>query len=179
MVFHPVVAGSAASILGYPIGHYITSQRDLLDNSGVPLINGIKSRLGEYFPRADLDRARLVEREPIPIAAPPFRRTARLLGLYFPELRFAGAITLDHIIASREPLVLSVLFHELVHVVQFRLLGVDAFARLYVRGLLRGGSYEGIPLERCALELEHRFEISSSRFDVDAEVKSWIKRDLF
>lgn len=174
-----VVAGSAASVFGCPIGHYITSQRDLLHDSGIPLTRCIKSRLSDYFPRADLDRTRLVECDPLPIAAPPFRRTARFLGLYFPELPFVGAITLDHIIASREPLVPGVLFHELVHVVQFRLLGVDTFARLYVRGLLRGGSYEGIPLERCALELEHRFEIRCSPFDVEAEVRSWIKRDLF
>jgi hypothetical protein len=31
-----------------------------------------------------------------------------------------AAITFDHIIASRQPLTLTLLFHELVHAVQFR-----------------------------------------------------------
>ena len=65
----------------------------------------------------------------------------------------------------------GVLFHELVHVVQFRLLGVREFSRQYVEGFLKSGSYEGIPLEVCAYELEARFEMSARPFAVEDEVR--------
>jgi hypothetical protein len=73
----------------------------------------------------------------------------------------------------------SLLFHELVHVVQYRLLGVSAFANLYVRGFLRGGSDHDIPLECCAFELEHRFVTGNTAFSVEAEVGAWIDGQRF
>jgi hypothetical protein len=120
----------------------------------------------------------MVARDPLPIAEIPFRGAARHLGLDLPDVSLVAAITFDHVIASREPLTHAVLFHELVHAVQFRLLGVGAFARLYVRGLLLSGSYDGIPLERCAMELGYRFETERSPFEVEREVAEWIERDL-
>jgi hypothetical protein len=56
------------------------------------------------------------------------------------------AITLDHVIAAREPMGRPLLFHEMAYVVQYRLLGVKAFARLYVRGFFAAGGNHGIPL---------------------------------
>jgi hypothetical protein len=67
------------------------------------------------------------------------------------------------------------LFHELVHVVQYRKLGLSAFAAKYVTGFLGGGSYEAIPLERNAYELDARFEGAPTQvFSADTEVQSWI-----
>jgi hypothetical protein len=51
----------------------------------------------------------------------------------------------------------GLLFHELVHVEQYRKLGIPRFSELYVRGFLNGGSYEAIPLEVNAYSLEDRF----------------------
>jgi hypothetical protein len=65
-----------------------------------------------------------------------------------------GAITLVDVIAYPEKMNRRILFHELVHAVQYRVLGLRQFARLYVTGFLNGGGYEGIPLERQAYELE-------------------------
>ena len=127
----------------------------------------------------DLHRARVVHSDPLPIPDPPFYPQLRRLGLDFPSPAMTAAITLDYVIASRAPMSLSLLFHELVHLVQFRLLGVRTFSRLYVRGFLAGGSYHGIPLERCAFELGHRFETDGQPFDVELEVGNWIKRKLF
>jgi len=68
-----------------------------------------------------------------------------------------GAITLVDVIAYPAGMDRSTLFHELVHAVQYRVLGLQKFARLYVTGFLNGGGYDGIPLERQAYELEERF----------------------
>ncbi len=53
----------------------------------------------------------------------------------------------------------GLLFHELVHVVQYRLLGIGGFIHSYVTGWAAAGFvYEAIPLEREAFDLQHRFE---------------------
>jgi hypothetical protein len=62
--------------------------------------------------------------------------------------------------------------------VQYRLLGVEEFARLYVLGYLHGG-YDGTPLEICAYQLDGKFITGSVGFDVEAEVKAWIKEGRF
>jgi hypothetical protein len=71
-------------------------------------------------------------------------------------------------------------FHELVHVEQYRQLGVRRFAELYVRGFLDGGGYEGIPVEINAYELGGRFEANPARkFSVQEEVANWVKAGRF
>jgi len=74
----------------------------------------------------------------------------------------------------------GLLFHELVHVEQYRQLGVPRFSELYVRGFLTGGGYEGIPLERNAYALGARFEANlQERFSVSDDVTDWIQNDRF
>src|SRR5205085_5011574 len=66
------------------------------------------------------------------------------------------------------------LFHELVHVEQYRQLGIPRFSELYVGGFLNGGSYEAIPLEVNAYTLGGRFESEPRRmFSVEDEVGRW------
>jgi hypothetical protein len=72
------------------------------------------------------------------------------------------------------------LFHELVHVVQYTKLGLSAFAAKYVTGFLNGGSYEAIPLEMNAYELDERFaEAPMNGFSVETEVQRWIDAGKF
>ena len=62
------------------------------------------------------------------------------------------------------------LFHECVHVVQYRKLGVDRFVEEYVRGWADNNyDYSSIPLEQEAYALENRFS-SGERFSVEAVV---------
>ncbi len=65
------------------------------------------------------------------------------------------------------------LFHELVHVVQFSILGVDEFVVRYVKGWADHGlKYETIPMEEDARALEQRFEAYPAEpFDVRVEVQ--------
>ena len=52
----------------------------------------------------------------------------------------------------------ALLFHECVHVVQYHLLGLDEFMLRYVLGWAENGrSYNHIPLEVYAYELETRY----------------------
>lgn len=67
---------------------------------------------------------------------------------------------------------LPLLFHELVHVVQYDLLGMDEFIRQYVAGWAAcGKQYHAIPMEQEAYGLQARFVQETSRaFSVAAIV---------
>jgi hypothetical protein len=89
-----------------------------------------------------------------------------------PDQSAMGAITFSDVVVSHEAFSNGLLFHELVHVEQYRQLGIPRFSDLYVRGFLNGGSYDAIPLEVNAYTLGGRFESDPQRlFSVDDEVK--------
>ena len=91
-----------------------------------------------------------------------------------------GAITFGDVVVAHEPFTDGLLFHELVHVEQYRQLGIPQFSNLYVRGFLTGGGYEGIPLERNAYGLGARFEANPrQRFSVADEVSEWVRNGRF
>jgi hypothetical protein len=83
-------------------------------------------------------------------------------------------------VVSHEPFTNRLLFHELVHVVQYEKLGFAEFAAKYVKGFLSGGSYEAIPLEMNAYELDAQFAAAPTRgYSVKVEVQSWIEHGSF
>jgi len=84
------------------------------------------------------------------------------------------------LVASHVPFTDALLFHELVHVEQYRQLGIPRFAELYARGFLRGGGYDGIPLEVNAHTLGGRYESNpAQQFAVTDEVRRWITEGRF
>jgi hypothetical protein len=58
-----------------------------------------------------------------------------------------GAITFSDVVVSHEAFSNELLFHELVHVVQYRQFGIARFSDLYLHGFRNGGCYEAIPLK--------------------------------
>ena len=82
--------------------------------------------------------------------------------------QMAGITFVDTIILSdayfEEHDLLSLLFHECVHVVQFDQLGVEGFMRRYIEGRVANRmDYFAIPLERDAYELERQFRFQPHR----------------
>jgi hypothetical protein len=151
-----------AWLLQWPIAGYIRWQRDRLLPGAQPLSPSQVARLSPYFETELLQSVRVCQPDASSLANRPF-----------PGLRWVSAITLGHLIATRQPMSDSLLFHELVHVAQFQLLGIQDFSRLYVRGFLATGSYESIPLEVCAYTLEARFSLQKEAFSVREEVEQW------
>jgi hypothetical protein len=70
----------------------------------------------------------------------------------------------------------SLHFHELVHVIQWRLLGPEKFLRLYADGFERLG-YRNSPLEEMAYSLQHMFEGEIHAFSVQAACEKLIEAD--
>jgi len=68
----------------------------------------------------------------------------------------------------------SLHFHELVHVIQWRLLGPEKFLRLYAEGLERFG-YRNSPLEEMAYNLQDRFERERKPFSVQVACEKLVE----
>jgi hypothetical protein len=168
--------GSAAAL---PVALYVAVQRTRLRRKGTPLDPAARANLAPYFDSSDLDRVRVYVRDALPVFDPPFASALRRLGFSFLCAREVSAITYSDLIAARGAMPAHLLFHELVHVVQFRVLGLIRFSRLYCQGFLLTRAYERIPLECCAYELERRYCTEAQGFDVESEVRAWIARGLF
>ena len=101
-------------------------------------------RLGGFYSSEFLTTAKVVEVERVPV--PPLS----VLGLTgfgeFEGGNYAGITFLDtYFVQSGEALRESLHFHELVHVVQWKYLGVDRFVMAYALGYLQGGGYRANP----------------------------------
>jgi len=109
-----------------------------------------------FFPACTLDSAKVLVLNSERVGNPPFYGALVQMGFEpaaLPNFSLMAAITFADTIVSHEPFTDRLLFHELVHVVQYQKLGLPEFAAKYVRGFLNGGSYEAIPLEVNAYEL--------------------------
>jgi hypothetical protein len=157
---------------------YIGQQRQNYRPAAAPLSIGQKTAMRPFFPQPALDSTRLVVLAGQRVSNPPFYRELVKMGFEaasLPDFTHMAAITFVDTVVSHDPFTERLLFHELVHVVQYEKLGLPEFAAKYVAGFLNGGSYEAIPLEMNAYELDARFAAAPEKiFSVNAAVQSWI-----
>ncbi len=162
---------------------YIEGQRQTYARSAVALNQDQRRVMRPFFPTSALDSTRIVTLGGERVANPPFYGELVRMGFEassLPNFSLMGAITFVDTLVSHEAVADRLLFHELVHVVQYEKLGVVEFAAKYVTGFLRGGSYGAIPLERNAYELDERFAAQPWRaFSVEVEVQQWIATSKF
>jgi hypothetical protein len=163
-----------AEIVGWVAG-YIADQRQSYRPRAAPLSPKHRLELERFFPPEVLSSVRVIRGQ---ASAPPFYRHLSALGIgNAPSFSAMAAVTFEDVVLHAGALTPRLLFHELVHAVQYRHLGLDGFAERYVNGFLTGGSYEGIPLEKQAYELEARFAAKPREgFSVEQEVSERIRR---
>jgi hypothetical protein len=165
------------------VARYIESQRQIYRPEAVPLDQNGRAAMQAFFPPACLEATRLALLSDHRVTNPPFYGQLIKMGfdaITLPDFRRMTAITFVDTVVSHALFTYRLLFHELVHVVQYEKLGWAEFAAKYVRGFLSGGSYEAIPLERNAYELDARFAAAPSKhFSVEAEVEAWIREGRF
>lgn len=94
-----------------------------------------------------------------------------------------NGVTFDYVILMaieniKEQEWMPTLFHELVHVVQFDILGLSNFVQLYVDDAVNTGfNYREISLEKNAYNLQSRFESSPiSYFSIEEEVRKHLSK---
>ena len=160
------------------VADYIAGQRDAFKDKARPIASEHRQILQLFFPADVLDLIRVVHGR---AAEPGFYSKLRAIGIRnAPPFSDMAGITFQDVVVHVETLTLPLLFHELVHAVQYKHLGLKGFADAYVRGFLSGGSYEEIPLEKQAYELEGRFAANSGAvFSVEDDVKDRIQRKRF
>jgi hypothetical protein len=157
------------------VAQYISTQREKYVARAVPLSAQQKAAMAGFFSPQLIDGARVLVLQGERVSNPDFYPMLRGLGFNnLPDQSAMGAITFRDVVVSHEAFSDGLLFHELVHVEQYRQLGIPRFSELYVRGFLNGGSYEAIPLEVNAYTLGGRFESDSHGvFSVGDEVGEW------
>lgn len=162
------------------VAGYITDQRVKASPLAVPLSPEQRASLDGFFPPQVLGTRLLVLGE-TRVENPTFYPMLRQMGFTnLPNFTTMAAVTFCDVVVSHQPFTDGLLFHELVHVEQYRQLGVPRFAELYVQGFLSGGGYDGVPLEINAYELGGRFEKSPQvRFSVADEVGAWVRDGRF
>jgi hypothetical protein len=159
------------------VADYISSSRKKYAANAQPLTAEQRSVMQPFFPAEILDQTRLLVLQGQRIEDPGFYTMARMMGFKdLPSFADVAAVTFVDVIVSHEEFTDALLFHELVHVVQYAQLGVKEFGARYVSGFVTGGGYDGIPLEKNAYELERRFSANPAQpFAVADEVKQWLK----
>lgn len=141
-----------------------------------PLGAGERAALAGYFPDEVLEDARIkliagMENPPFyDDFAPGVRPT-------LPDFSGMTAMSLHDTVIAVESRVVeggrgwrALLFHELVHNTQHRVLGDARYYDTYVRGWAETGSYRAIPHEAQAYALTDRFR-AGERFSVAEEVR--------
>lgn len=165
------------------VAEYIDRQRRNFRQRAVPLSPNQMAAMQPFFATSTLDAVWVTVLTGERVGNPPFYRQLVQMGFEpaaLPNFALMAAITFVDTVVSHEPFTDRLVFHELVHVVQYQKLGLPEFAAKYVRGFLNGGSYEAIPLEMNAYELDGRFEAAPTKaFSVGDEVQGWVDADRF
>ena len=165
------------------VAAYIEHQRQTYRSGAARLSLSQTDSMGSFFPEPVLDSTRLVVLAGQRVHNPPFYSELIKMGFglaALPNFAYMAAITFVDTVVSHEPFSDQLLFHELVHVVQYEKLGIANFAAKYVNGFLSGGSYEAIPLEMNAHELDTRFAAAPVKpFSAEADVQAWIEARRF
>jgi hypothetical protein len=163
------------SQLATMVEEYINSSRKKYALQAGPLTVAQRSAMQPFFPVEVLDAARLCVLRGTRVPNPSMYSMAKMMGIRnLPDFSEMAAITFVDVVVSHEEFTDALLFHELVHVAQYAQMGSKEFAARYVNGFIQGGSYEEIPLEKNAYELEGRFSRNGGHpFSVTDEVRHW------
>jgi hypothetical protein len=177
------LGGRLRAFVARSLAAWVGRQRERYraDPRAVVLSAPVRRKLAPFFDDDLLRRVSFVTLEADSADRPPFFAQLRAAGLSESVLSHftdVSAITYQDVVVMprRSPDLanLSLVFHELVHVVQFDQLGPRGFLERYLDGWLAAGCrYEGIPLELDANLLQRRFEADPAKpFDVAKEVRT-------
>ncbi|MEX2240792.1 MAG: hypothetical protein WD775_08875 [Burkholderiales bacterium] len=173
---------SLNSFVPYFIEHgerWVAAQREHHRPSGRPLIKREWKSLAPFFTANTLET--VVVREVPKIQNPDFYRELTASGQPIPlDFTQMTAITfIDTVVVAKELLNpgwkpwLYLLFHECVHVCQYRHLGLPSFIAQYVKGWAANGfTYRAIPLEAQAYALQDRYEKGGEIFSVENAIEA-------
>jgi hypothetical protein len=125
--------------------------------------------LPRYFSEELLNTASVVSTDHLPV--PPLSALGLTEFADFESQPISGITYQDTYFLQRGAISdESLHFHELVHVVQWQVLGPKDFLLLYAAGLA-GFGYRDCPLEAMAYDHQRRFDAGAPPYSVEAEVR--------
>lgn len=180
MPLPPLTEVQIGQVAGF-VANYISVQRQKVLPSALPLSPAQNASMSGFFLPHLLESSRLLALSGTRIENPHFYPILRQMGFTNrPDFSLMAAVTFCDVVVSHGPFTDALLFHELVHVEQYRQLGTHRFAERYVRGFLSGGGYDSVPLEVNAYHLGEKFERNPQiRFSVEHEVGAWMRDGRF
>jgi len=164
------------------VANYLRDERALYRPTSEPLAEHWKATVELYFAKALLDAVRTVILPQGARIPPPYfyAEAMALSSGTFPDFVHLASVTYIDIVVFNEAIALRTLFHALVHAQQFAYLGLEKYARLYLRGFLKTRSWLRIPLEEQAFKLEERFMVVPPKpFSVEDEVTLWASQGRY
>jgi hypothetical protein len=121
-----------------------------------------------------LDTAKFIAIDRLPM--PPLSAMGLSRFTAFEQGNFNGVTYLDRYFIKQTVVTEEAIhFHELIHVIQWRLLGPEDFLAAYANGLDEFG-YENSPLEKTAYDAEASFKRSFAIFDAEKFVAEHLRR---
>lgn len=158
---------------------FIKTQRETFAPGAAPLPPDQMEAFLPFFNEGILKTTLFFHKTDGHLQSPAFLTELEEKGVSFPLDRLQ-AITLQDVVVTFGEAEPRVLFHELVHAVQYQKLGLKQFAYKYMKGLLARGSYERIPLEVNAHALDELYSRDPSQpFSVESEIQRWINENRF
>ena len=159
---------------------WILEQRDLYSAKARSISDDERLSLQDYYDQRILDTVRIATVDQI--TNPPFYGEMTELGIPILDISSAAGITfMDCVVIQRLfeqqfPSWISILFHELVHVIQYNFLGPRKLIDLYLRAWIQNGyQYDSVLFETQAYRLESRFKQNGPAFSVRAIVEQELK----
>jgi hypothetical protein len=137
-----------------------------------------KKLMRPFFPEKLLEQVRVLELKQERMPNPEYQRTAMRRGYRFMiDFSHMADITHPQLIIFQESLTPRLLFHALVHVTQYAVLGLERYLDIYVRAFMATGIYTSVPFEVQAFRLDERFSANPEKpFFVEAEVRQWAEK---
>ncbi len=91
-----------------------------------------------------------------------------------------ASLTFLDVVVFNEKLTERSLFHALVHVVQFQLLGLERYAERWIRAFVNAKLHFTVPLEAHAFSLESEFvRPGHESFSVEDRVQLWMQQGRY
>ena len=172
----PETTGNAIAEAIQRVSAYLRQQREHYVGMARPLRQELKARMWPYFSPELLEQVRMVELDGERVPAPAFYAEARAKGFdNLPEITHMDSLTFVDVVVFNERPSERSLFHGLVHVVQFQMLGVERYTELFVQAFMRTKTHYTVPLEAHAFSLTSQFlRPSVEKFSVEEQVLRWI-----
>jgi hypothetical protein len=154
------------------IKQWITSTLGQYNSESKSILEFHFHRLPLYYSEAVLSSAKVVAVDRVLV--PPLSMLGLTQFKNFENGNYTGITFIDTYFLIRNQISNESLhFHELVHIIQWKHLGIDKFLMVYGMGLLQNG-YSNSPLELMAYRHQKLFEQKIKPYDVEKSIKDEI-----